>query len=267
MKLFNRSFLSSGAALFTSAALFVFAATPSFAADTMEKPAKAAKVHALHYLSPGEPDAVALLAPPPLIDSPEQAADLAETISVHKQRNSSEETAAKSEQKFSVFAFAPAIGPIFQPGKLPKTEEFLKHVLDDSETVTDNAKNYFKRPRPYVTDPELAKGADDLEKSFGYPSGHSTRGTVFALVLAELFPDKEDAILATGRNIGWHRVELARHYPTDIYAGRVLARAIVRDMKMNAHFQRDFAEAKSEIAGALSGVTQTQEPVAATAHY
>ena len=249
--------------MLTVAAVLAVPTAPSFAADTMEK---AAKVHVLHYLAPGEPDAVALLAPPPLLNSPEQAADLAETISVHKHRTEAEETAAKSEQKFSVFAFASAIGPVFQPGKLPKTEAFLQSVLDDSESVTDNAKNYWKRPRPYVTDPKLAKGADDLEKSFSYPSGHSTRGTVFALVLADLFPDKQDAILATGRDIGWHRVELARHYPTDIYAGRVLARAIVRDMKMNPHFQQDFADAKNEIAAALSSAKQEPQPVATAGH-
>jgi len=261
-----RPLLFFHAAVIASAALFVAAAAPSFAADTMEKPAKAAKVHKLHYLSPGEPDTVALLAPPPLLNSAEQAADLAETIAVHNQHSTADDAAAKTEQNFSVFAFAPAIGPIFQPGKLPITEAFLKHVLDDSETVTDNAKNYWKRPRPYATDPALARGANDLEKSFSYPSGHSTRGTVFALVLAELFPDKQEAILATGRNIGWHRVELGRHYPTDIYAGRVLAQAIVRDMKMNAHFQRDLAEAKNEITAALSGGKQTQEPAAAGGH-
>ena len=73
---------------------------------------------------------------------------------------------------------------------------------------------------------------------------------VLALVLADLFPDKHDAILAEARAIGWHRVEIARHYPTDIYAGRVLAQAIVRQMKKSDAFQKDFAEAKAEIAAA-----------------
>jgi hypothetical protein len=48
----------------------------------------------------------------------------------------------------------------------------------------------------------------------------------------------------------WHRVEIARHYPTDIYAGRVLAQAIVRQMKKSNAFQKDFAEAKAEIIAA-----------------
>jgi len=71
---------------------------------------------------------------------------------------------------------------------------------------------------------------------------------VLALVLADLFPGRHDAIIAEARDIGWHRVEIGRHYPTDIYAGRVFAQAIVREMKRNAEFEKDFAAVKAEIA-------------------
>ena len=125
------------------------------------------------------------------------------------------------------------------------TEAFFTKVQLDAETITDTGKNYFKRPRPYTTDLSLANGK--LETSFSYPSGHSTESMVLALVLADLFPDKYDAIIAKARSIGWHRVEIARHYPTDIYAGRVLAQKIVLKMKENPDFQKDFAEAGREI--------------------
>ncbi|MEI9865666.1 MAG: hypothetical protein WDN00_14170 [Limisphaerales bacterium] len=61
---------------------------------------------------------------------------------------------------------------------------------------------------------------------------------VLALILADLLPEKHDAILAHARQMGWHRVQIARHYPTDIYAGRVLAQEIVRKMKENPDFQK-----------------------------
>lgn len=200
----------------------------------------------LHYLPNGKPDAIALLAPPPLPDSPEQAADLQEVRSVSQSAPDSDVAVAKTETKFTVFTFAPEIGPFFEPGKFPKTEALLRNVRADAETVVDNAKDYWKRPRPYKVDPSLASGK--LEKSFSYPSGHSTESMVLALVLADLFPEHHDAIIAEARNIGWHRVEIARHYPTDIYAGRVLAQAIVREMKKDADFQKDLAAAKEEIA-------------------
>jgi acid phosphatase (class A) len=75
---------------------------------------------------------------------------------------------------------------------------------------------------------------------------------VLALVLTEVFPNKHDPIIAEARNIGWHRMEIARHYLTDIYAGRVLAQAIVCEMNKDHKFQRDLVAARAEVAAAES---------------
>lgn len=234
---------------------FALAVTaPLHADDTMmAQPGQQVPASQSGYLAAGQPDAAALLAPPPLPGSPEQAADMDEVRIVYHASTSNEMAVAYSEKKFSIFNFTPAIGDFFQPGKFPKTEAFFENVQKQAETVTDNAKDYYKRPRPYTTDTNLANGK--LEKSFSYPSGHSTESMVLALVLADLFPEQHDAIIAHARLIGWHRVEIARHYPTDIYAGRVLAQAIVREMKKNSDFQKDFAEAQAEIASLQKAVT------------
>ena len=222
------------------------AVAPLHAADTMDQTNAAVQSSQLHYLTGKKPNAIELLAPPPLPDSPEQAADMAEVQAVYHATTSNDIADAYSEKKFNIFNFTPAIGDFFVAGKFPKTEAFFDNVQKDAETVTDNAKDFYKRPRPYVTDPSLINGK--LEKSFSYPSGHSTESMVLALVLSDLFPDKHDAIIAKARSIGWHRVQTARHYPTDIYAGRVLAQAIVKQMEKNDDFQKDLAEAKAEIA-------------------
>ena len=202
----------------------------------------------LTYLTPGKPDAAVLLAPPPLPDSPEQAADMDEVRTVYHAAGSNDIAAAYSEKKFSVFNFTEAVGSFFVETNLPKTAAFFEKVQKDAETVTDLGKDHFRRPRPFTTDPSLANGK--LEKSFSYPSGHSTETMVLGLVLAEADPAQHDAILAHARLMGWHRIEIARHYPTDIYAGRVLAQAIVRDLNQSAAFQKELAEVKAEIAAA-----------------
>jgi acid phosphatase (class A) len=216
------------------AAIFTIMATAGLAKDT-----------ALTYLPAGQPDAQAVLPPPPLMGSSEQAADMATVVAVHAACTTNEAIAAFSEKKFDVFNFTPAVGPFFTAANLPKTTAFFEKVQADAETVTDAAKDIWKRPRPFMVDPALASGK--LEKSFSYPSGHSTESMLLALVLADLLPEKQDEILAKARNIGWHRIQIARHYPTDIYAGRVFAKAIVNKMKASADFQKDFAAARAEI--------------------
>jgi acid phosphatase (class A) len=233
------------------ACLFVWllAVVPLRAADdTMALPSHSAKADKLNFLDAGKPAAATLLPPPPLMDSPEQAADMDEVRAVYHAASDADKQAAYAEKKFTVFNFTGAVGSFFVETNLPKTAAFFAKVQADAETVTDLGKDYFHRPRPYVTDTNLANGK--LEKSFSYPSGHSTESMVLALVLADLIPDKHDAIIAHARLMGWHRVQIARHYPTDIYAGRVLAQAIVKQMKKDDDYQKDFAMVKSEIAAA-----------------
>jgi acid phosphatase (class A) len=230
------------------AGLLLVVAPLRAADDTMAQPTKPVQSGRLLYLPDGRPDATALLAPPPLPDSPEQAADMEEVKAVYHKADTNEITAAYSEKKFSIFTFTPVVGEFFQSNNLPKTAAFFERVQKQAEIVTDQAKDFYQRPRPYTVDTNLANGK--LEKSFSYPSGHSTESMVLALVLADLFPAQHDAIIAKARSIGWHRVEIARHYMTDIYAGRVLAQAIVREMKANPDFQKDFEEVKTEVTTA-----------------
>ena len=209
-----------------------------------------AKETVLNYLPAGQPDAATFLPPPPVLGSAEQLAELDEVRAVYHAAGSNDIAAAYSEKKFTIFNFSAAVGPYFTEENLPKTAAFFKKVQSDAATVTDTGKDFFQRPRPFVTDPSLKNG--QLEKSFSYPSGHSTETMVLGLVLADLFPDKHDDILAHARQMGWHRIQIARHYPTDIYAGRVLAVAIVKELKKSDTFAADFAAAKAEIAAAIA---------------
>lgn len=197
------------------------------------------------YFPSGLPDGVALLPPPAMPGSAEAAADLECVRSVFKARTHDEENRAITSSSLSFSLFAPAIGAGFNLTKLPKTAALLQQVKKEIGPAIDAPKDHFKRLRPYQLDDHLSLGKP--EPSFSYPSGHSTRGTVYALVLAELFPDKKDSILSVGRDIGWHRVVIGKHFPTDVYAGRVLGQAIVHSLMASPAFQHDLSEAKAEI--------------------
>jgi acid phosphatase (class A) len=231
------SFLAGKASLTATSVLLAFLLTaPVVAAD--------------RYLPVGHPDGITLLPPPPVASSVEELADLAGVRAVVHGRTKAEEERALAGSSLGFTIFAPAIGPIFQIEKLPKTAALLKQVKQEIAGTIDEAKDHWKRLRPYQLDPELSVGKP--EPSFSYPSGHSTRGTVYALVLAELFPEKRQAILQVGRNIGWDRVIIGKHYPTDIYAGRTLGQAIMRELDVSPAFAHDLAEAKAEVQAALA---------------
>ena len=215
-------------------------------------PVRAAEKAALRYLGPTAPDVVALLAPPPESGTAEAAADLEEAYLVYHARTAAERAQGLDEVKLTPFHFAPVIGPWFVPGHFPKTEALFKELEREAKAVASTGKKHWQRLRPYHADP--ARFTDPIEHEertdYSYPSGHSTRGTLYALVLAELFPGKREALLAKGRETGWLRVLGGVHYPTDIYAGRVLGQALARDFIHSDSFQRDLAEVRTELAAA-----------------
>lgn len=213
------------------------------------------------YLPPGTPDTIALLAPPPAAGSAEARADLENTFVIHSSATPAELALAKDENKLTIFHFAPAIGAWLVPGKFPKTEALFKAVEAQAKAATDGAKKFYQRPRPYHLEPARFPHSVEHEDPthYSYPSGHATRGMVFAFLLAELFPDKREAILAKGREAGWLRVQGGVHFPTDIYAGRVLGQELARDFLHSESFQHDFAEARAELAAAAKQPTTLAE--------
>jgi len=81
---------------------------------------------------------------------------------------------------------------------------------------------------------------------------------VYSLVVAELYPEKKEAIFEIGRDIGWDRVLIGKHFPTDVYAGRVLGYAIVRELRSNTMFQHDLEQAMAEIRDAEHHVVRSE---------
>jgi acid phosphatase (class A) len=196
------------------------------------------------YLAPGEPNGLALLPPPPAADSPEQAADLELSRSVIKSRTHADEVKAMKDETLALMIFAPAIGNDFNATNYPKVAALYLKVKREVGDIINIPKDHYLRKRPYQIDASLLYGKP--EGSSSYPSGHSTRGTLYSLILAEIFPEKRAAIEEMGRQIGWDRVLIGKHFLTDVRAGRMLGLAIFHDLMASPSFQHDLAEAKAE---------------------
>lgn len=202
------------------------------------------------YLAGTMPDFLHLIPPPPITGSAEAKAELEYVSSLHQAAPAADIARGKDENKFTVFHFAPIIGAWLQPGKFPLTEALFKAIEAESKVATEAAKKAWQRPRPYHVAPDRFKDAIEHEdpKHFSYPSGHSTRGTLFALVLAELYPDKRAELLAKGYETGWLRVEGGVHYPSDVFAGRLVGQTLARTLLQTPSFQHDLAAVRAELA-------------------
>jgi acid phosphatase (class A) len=79
-----------------------------------------------------------------------------------------------------------------------------------------------------------------------------TRAYAWAAVLAEIFPEQRDALLARAAHAGWGRVLAGVHYPTDVVAGKLLAAAVVAELKKSAAFNAAVAKCRAEAAALVA---------------
>ena len=89
--------------------------------------------------------------------------------------------------------------------------------------------------QPTCTPQEEAK----LVKDGSYPSGHNAVGWAWALVLAEVAPERATAILARGRAFGDSRPVCNVHWQSDANAGRVMGAAAVARLHADPVFRAD----------------------------
>ena len=91
-----------------------------------------------------------------------------------------------------------------------------------------------------------------LRTDGSYPSGHSALGWGWALVLAEVHPQRADALFQRGRDFGQSRLICDAHWQSDIDAGRVIASATIARLHADEAFRSDLDAARAEVA-ALEG--------------
>jgi acid phosphatase (class A) len=205
------------------------------------------------YLDAHQIDLPALLAPPPALGTAEQRADLARVLEVQRTRTPEQVERARSDVQKSVFRFADVLGPSFNEKNLPKTAALFAAAAHDAEKVAKSGKQFFERPRPFVTSSDVHPTVPTSPKGAysSYPSGHATFGYMTAILLAQMVPEKRSELFARGREFGENRIVDGVHYPTDVEAGRIDGTLVAEALMANPDFQRSFAAAKSEVRTAL----------------
>ena len=207
------------------------------------------------YLGPDRmPDSIALLAPPPSAGSPALKADrLAEQRALRARGSARWDLARGDADLWSPSAtstFACAAGLAIGPTTTPRTDQLLRKVAADLGRVSAPAKQRYARPRPFegnaqpICTPEMDAS---LRSNGSYPSGHSTIGYGWALILADLLPARRAALLARGLAFGDSRRVCNVHFRSDVAAGQALAAPVIARLRTDAAFLNDLTAARAEL--------------------
>ena len=207
------------------------------------------------YFSTQElPDLIKCLPAPPAFDSPEFANDVVRYQWGKTQRLDSARAAiAKRDAVWSYEAlFAEFNIPFGLTISRTETPEIWK-LLETSLVTTDQMrvapKAYYHRLRPFemynehLLSPETEA---EVRGEGSYPSGHTARGWVTALLLAEINPARADTIFARGWMYGESRVIEGAHWQSDVDASRVAASIGYAALQSSPAFREQMERAKAE---------------------
>jgi len=206
------------------------------------------------FVTPEQLSAALILASPPSAESWKNLEELAELHRLQQTRTPEEiARAQEDDREESMFAFANVMGPQFNRAALPLTALLSDHVHNDEGIIVNPAKRFFRRPRPYHFDATIHPVCKTTEnrEDFSFPSGHGTTGYLEALVLAQMAPEKRDAILARADDYAHNREVCGVHYASDEAASRAVAYAMIGIIVNNPQFKTEFAAAKAELRAKL----------------
>lgn len=166
-----------------------------------------------------------LLGPYPASGSFEEQQDFQQLLNFQNNRTAAQCQQAKKEEIISLrVLFAGENGPLNKFEVFQFTPLFLMLQIK-TLLYSRTAKNIFKRPRPYLTNPKIVPCVK-REKSYAYPSGHTVMARYAAKIFAAIFPARAKAFMRRADEVAVNRILGGVHHPSDIVAGKKLGDAL-----------------------------------------
>lgn len=122
----------------------------------------------------------------------------------------------------------------------------------DSDSSTGN-------PRPFVVSDEIIQYGSSSGSS--YPSGHSTSGYTYSLLLAIAFPEAYQELLYRGAEYAESRVVLGVHYALDTIAARILAMKDIVNLLANDPDYLESADLTEFYAAYLAAIEDLRDTI------
>jgi acid phosphatase (class A) len=206
------------------------------------------------YLAGREVDYHTFLSGPPAVDSLWDRADQG-LVEAYQAVDADRWQAADLDQNELYPRFAEAFGRPIDKKTSPALIALLDRAVIDAEATALPAKDHFHRPRPFqrlqlqrVCDKSSPPKPEAHPTSgSSYPSGHSMRGWMVAMILARVAPDRSEALMARAQEYEESRLVCGMHFPSDIEAGHEVAVAVVAHLDASNEFRADLNKARKEV--------------------
>ena len=145
--------------------------------------------------------------------------------------------------------FSGAFGMEISEKKTPAIFYAVKRGVLTMRLAGRVPKKHYMRQRPFMYFNELTlmpQFEEEHRTNGSYPSGHTIRGWAMALLLAEINPAAQDAILKYGYEWGQSRVIAGYHWQSDIEASKAIIAGCFARLHADEAFLADMKKARAE---------------------
>ena len=199
-----------------------------------------------YFLTPASIAPEKFLPAPPVPGSLAALGDLETILQVQAARTPAEVAWARLIEKENYFSdFREVLGPWFEEKNLPVFVELIRQIIADANVANRRVKGLYARQRPPAMD-SAVQPCVAIPVTNSYPSGHSLRAHVCAAVLGDIFPDRREPLWSWAHHVAWGRVIGGVHFPTDVVGGRLVAEAIMVEIRKSPAYRAAVEKCQAE---------------------
>jgi D-alanyl-D-alanine dipeptidase len=221
----------------------------------------------LYFSTEELPDLIKCLAPPPAFNSPEFSYDVVRYQWGKIQRLDSVRAAiARRDAVWSYEAllaeFNVPFGLTMSKTETPEIWKLMVNSMATTDQMRVAPKAYYHRLRPFEMYEEHLLSTEteaELSGEGSYPSGHTMRGWLAALLLSEINPARSDTLFARGWMYSESRVIEGAHWQSDIDATRVGASIGYAALHTSPEFLAQLEKAKIEFKWLTGQLSSTDD--------
>lgn len=131
----------------------------------------------------------------------------------------------------------------------PEIMNLVERATTDVHRANTVVKNHYKRVRPFAQfkEPSLKPETDEEEAAtYSFPSGHSSRGWMYALVLASVVPECAEELFDRAHAYADNRIVCGHHWKSDTDASLMLAAGIFATVVSTEEYRAQLVKAREE---------------------